>query len=99
MPTQAQMQELITNTAFDWTTINGVNGNKFTAANGNYVFFPASGYYSNGSQSKVGKHGIYWSSSPSGSGNAYTLFFYIADMSTDSPSREGGYPVRPVMDA
>ena len=44
-PTQAQFEELTANTTYEWTTINGVNGGKFTAQNGNYVFFPAAGEY------------------------------------------------------
>jgi len=45
MPTPSQLGELTDNTTHQWTTINGVNGCKFTAQNGNYVFFPAAGKY------------------------------------------------------
>lgn len=67
MPTGLQMQELTANTTYEWTTINGVNGGKFTATNGNYVFFPADGNWRNGSQSNVGNIGCYWGSSSRGS--------------------------------
>ena len=44
-PTQTQFEELTATTTDTWETINGVNGAKFTATNGNYVFFPAAGEY------------------------------------------------------
>ena len=46
IPTAANFQELINNTTFQFIENfngSGVNGGKFTAQNGNYVFFPASG--------------------------------------------------------
>ena len=51
MPTQAQMQELIDNTTYEMVTIDGVNGCKFTASNGEYIFFPNGGNYYNDSTS------------------------------------------------
>ena len=98
MPTKTQMQELINNTTYQWTTINGVNGGKFTATNGNYVFFPAAGRWSNGSQNSVVNFGYCWGSSPDGSGSAYYLGFYNGSRSVYNSSREYGYPVRPVKD-
>ena len=41
IPTSAQCAELTANTTYEWTTIDGVNGGKFTAQNGNYIFIPA----------------------------------------------------------
>ena len=73
MPTKAQCEELTANTTYEWTTIDGVVGSKFTASNGNYIFFPAAGYYGNGSQGGVGSYGEYWSSSPDSKTNAYGL--------------------------
>lgn len=46
IPTQAQFQELINNTTIQSVTNfngSGVNGFKFTAPNGNYIFLPAAG--------------------------------------------------------
>lgn len=97
MPTRAQMQELTANTTYEWTTINGVNGGKFTATNGNYVFFPAAGYWDNGSQLYVGNYGSYWGSSPNGSYRACNLHFVDGDKGMDNNFREGGCSVRPVI--
>ena len=96
MPTMAQMQELTANTTYEWATINGVNGGKFTAQNGNYVFFPAAGNWSYGSQYSVGKGGRYWGSSPNGSSDAYLLYFVDGDKDVYGEIRESGYSVRPV---
>ena len=97
MPTREQMQELTANTTYEWTTINGVNGGKFTATNGNYVFFPAAGGWSSGSQSFVGDDGYYWGSSPFDSDSAYVLGFGNGIEVVDSCSREVGCSVRPVV--
>ena len=97
MPTRAQMEELTANTTYEWTTINGVNGGKFTATNGNYVFFPAAGFWFNGSQYGVGNRGGYWGSSPDGSVDACSLGFGSGGKGVDGGSRKGGGSVRPVV--
>ena len=97
MPTQAQMQELIANTTYEWTTINGIKGGKFTATNGNYVFLPAAGYWYNGSQNRVGINGYYRGSSPNGSNNAYYLDFNNGNKHVYDNYRNLGYSVRPVV--
>lgn len=46
MPTEAQMEELIANTTYQFVTDyegSGINGGLFTAQNGNSIFFPAAG--------------------------------------------------------
>ena len=49
MFTQAQGQELINGTNSTWTTINGVNGRKFTSKtdSSKYIFLPAGGMWGN----------------------------------------------------
>lgn len=44
MPTSAEFQELRNNCTWEWTQINGVNGYKVTAENGNSIFLPSAGY-------------------------------------------------------
>ena len=96
MPTQVQMQELIDNTTYEFTTINGVNGAKFTALNGNYVFFPAAGYWDN-FQYGVGSGGDYWGSSPEGSYGAYYLNFDNGSKGIDGGIRHLGCSVRGII--
>lgn len=47
MPTEQQINELIENTNYSFTTINGVNGGKYTSKtdSNKYVFFPAAGQW------------------------------------------------------
>ena len=65
MPTKDEFQELIDNTTKEWTTINGVNGYKFTSKTdtSKYIFIPAAGYYDYSSAYDVGFGGFVWSSS------------------------------------
>ena len=98
MPTQAQWQELTANTTYTWEyNFNGVNGGKFTAQNGNYVFFPASGFFNGGSQSNVGDYGHYWSSTPNGRLSAEHLAFSSDFKNVFDRNRFYGLPIRPVI--
>ena len=45
MPSLEQMNELLDNCSSEWTTLNGINGYKFTATNGGSVFLPAAGHH------------------------------------------------------
>lgn len=97
MPTNTQFEELTANTSYEWTTINGVNGGKFTATNGNYVFLPAAGNWYYGSQNSVGSYSTYWGSSPNGSDRAYYLYFGDGYEDMDTDYRKYGYSVRGVI--
>ena len=60
MPTPGDLQELIDNTVYEWTTVNGVNGGLFTSKiNGQKIFFPAAGACIYGSIFQVGSIGVY----------------------------------------
>ena len=65
MPTKTQFEELIDETDNEWTSINGVNGFKFTNKldSSKYIFLPAAGYCRSSNLSSVGNEGRYWSSS------------------------------------
>lgn len=98
MPTITEMQELIDNCTFEWTTLNGVNGAKFTGPNGNNIFMPAAGDH-NGSDFNFNEtRGQYMSSNLSES-NAY---FYSGLILTSNNhevyegNRYVGRSVRPV---
>lgn len=44
MPTESEYQELYNNCTSEWTTLNGINGRKFTSTkNGKSIFLPAAG--------------------------------------------------------
>lgn len=61
-PTKEQIQELLGFCSSEWTTLNGVNGRKFTGPNGGTIFLPAAGFRGNGGVDLVGSLGDYWSS-------------------------------------
>ena len=63
MPTIEEWQELCDNTTVIWTIQDGVNGELFTASNGNSIFMPAAGIRLNNSLELEGCDGNYWSSS------------------------------------
>lgn len=81
MPSEAQFEELIVNTDRSWTTIDGVNGYKFTSRkNINlFIFIPAAGFCDGSSLHSVGSDGFVWSRSlrPVGSRYAYDLYFHL----------------------
>ena len=95
MPTQTEIQELLDNTTNEWTQVNGVNGRKFTASNGNSIFIPAAG---NCNDDSVGSDGSVWSSSLNTSypSNAWYLYFNSDDCSMGYNSRYYGQSVRGV---
>ena len=97
MPTNTEIQELIDNTTNEWTQVNGVNGMKFTASNGNSIFIPASGYRSDSSFYNQGSYASLWSSSlPSSVFNNAYYWDLRANDTEGSESRENGFAVRGV---
>lgn len=79
MPTKAEWEELINNTTAEWTTMNGVNGRKFTASNGNSLFLPAAGGRGGSRLYSAGSNGVYWFSSLYESNPSYAWAFRIIE--------------------
>ena len=65
MPTKNELNELINNCTWTWTTQNGVKGYNVEGPNGNSIFLPAAGYRRWSSLDYAGSDGFYWSSMPS----------------------------------
>ena len=67
MPTLGECQELIDNCTWEWTTLNGVYGRKFTSNKSGYtdkwIFLPAAGFQNVSSLDYASEEGFYWSSS------------------------------------
>ncbi len=101
MPSHAQQEELVNNTTSEWTTVNGINGCKFTGSNGGTIFLPAAGGRWDSSLWYVGSSGDYWSSllDESNLDDALVLMFdsgnawFMVDPNTRC---DGGLSVRPV---
>lgn len=99
-PTSAQIQELLSNCTYQWTTQNGINGGKFTGSNGGTLFFPAAGgrWWSSDLYG-AGSYGDYWSSTlnESNPSRAYYLSFYSGGAYWSYGfDRSCGLSVRPV---
>jgi len=112
MPTKAQFEELIANTTYTWETNfngSGVGGAKFTAANGNYIFLPASGMpYNDGTIDDRNYLGSYMSSTPADGVTENPYWWWYLDLSTyrsprihieNTTGEFAGLSVRGVMDS
>ena len=101
MPTRTEMQELIDNCTWTWTTQKGVSGYKVTSKlNSNYIFLPAAGYRDRASLNNAGVSGNYWSSSPNkyiiDNIDADYLNFYSSSHNVSNYGRDLGNSIRPV---
>lgn len=99
IPTKEEMQELLNNCTSEWTTVNGVNGRKYTSKiNGNSIFLPAAGNRYGSSLNLAGYNGEYWSSTPNESITYYACYldFYSGDFILGWLKRGLGFSVRPV---
>ena len=91
LPTKAQLEEL--NNKCKWTLIG--RGYKVTGPNGNSIVLPAAGRrLCDGDVYGVGIRGLYWSSTPDGSGNAWGLNFHYSEVSMARDDRCQGQSVR-----
>jgi hypothetical protein len=98
IPTEAEIMELMSNCTWERTTQNGVNGCKVTSdINGNSIFLPAAGNYTNVGD-KIGEVGFYWSSllNTDLPHQAYKLAFTEDTMGFTANARFYAFPVRPV---
>lgn len=108
MPTMDEWMELVYETDYEYTTVNGVRGERFISkTNGNSIFVPISGWYDEEGFHVSEYRGWYWSSTldweineePSG---AWRFWFDTRDSHNSAfctgTSRYEGFQVRPVLD-
>jgi len=99
MPTMSEMEELINNCSWTWTSFNGTNGYRVTSSiNGNSIFLPAAGYRYNLTPEYAESSGCYWSSSLGEKGPRETVFLGFSEsrIYVNSRYRYLGQTVRPV---
>ena len=99
MPNQSQMELLNSKCTNEWTTINGVNGRKYTGPNGASIFLPASGDKLYNDVYDVDNYGYYWSSTQVSDvvDYAHDIYFHKDNSFVDYSHRSYGRSVRPVM--
>lgn len=102
IPTKAQIDELLENCTWEWTTLNEVNGYRVTGKKPGYtdrsIFLPVTGEYNDGKVFDYRLHGYYWSRNCGTvtSETAYTLEVYTKGSSAEIQSRYKSLAVRPV---
>ena len=100
MPTDAELTELREECTWEWISINGVNGYKVTAPNGDYIFIPAAGFRDGTGRSYAGSRGGFWTSSLKTDYPSYAFGVYFASsfVSSSTSTRCCGQSIRPVHD-
>ncbi|MCQ2350451.1 MAG: hypothetical protein MJ003_00560 [Paludibacteraceae bacterium] len=104
MPTKEDFDALLANCTVEWKSAKesgyGVAGRLYTGKgdySGNSVFFPAAGWCDSGKIKLTVYFGYYWSPSPDGSSNAFSLSFGSGNQMVSKNKRSCGYPVRAVL--
>jgi hypothetical protein len=78
LPTEEQIQELISKTTQAFVSEGGVDGVRFTASNGNSIFLPVAGYR-NGEELASDGSGYYWTGTINLVNDAYGKTLKISD--------------------
>lgn len=83
MPTVQEFEELFSCCTKEWTTVDGVQGYKFTGPNGNSIFLPAAGSRTQNTISGEGSEGRYLTGSVNVNDSDYAMS-YIFNSGTDA---------------
>ena len=98
IPTQYELNELMTECTWKYERLNGVNGFRVTGPNGNSIFMPCAGQKYDNNTSNVGGTGFYWTSGLATSLYAPAMYFHSgSDPAFMNYSREQGMSIRPVL--
>ena len=99
MPTESELDELLSNCTWKWVTQDGVNGQLVTGPNGNSIFLPATGWIDKLARANAGSYGCYYSSALSSERSDRARAMYISNGGSGlyDTSRISGYAVRPVL--
>ena len=97
MPTKDQCQEL-KNTNHTWTTINGVNGGKFTSKtdSSKYIFLPAGGQWSNTNFFGTNTYNYSWTTIKHFANDSFVMYVFNDIINTPDISRCLGCSVRAI---
>ncbi|MBQ7967382.1 MAG: hypothetical protein IJ290_05640 [Bacteroidaceae bacterium] len=95
MPTLSEVQEFW-ECSWEWTTVNGVSGQKVTGPNGKSIFFPAAGCREGTKVQYRGSSGGYWSGTLN-HWDAYVITIERGGVHWIDYGRSHGRTVRPVI--
>ncbi len=98
MPSSEQIEELINSCTWQWTSLNGVNGNLGTAPNGNTIFLPAAGRCYKSSFFHQESSGYSWSRTLSSTFDWYANYLYSSSglLGNSGTDRYYGLTIRAV---
>ena len=101
MPTREEVDELINECEWEWTSEGDHNGCRVTGPSGNSIFLPAAGERYGTSNNNAGTVGCYWISTSgstfqSGLGLFFGIYYNISNIGGDN--RYYGHSVRAVSD-
>ena len=103
MPSNNQFIELRDNCNSEWTTLNGIEGMKYIASNGNAIFLPVSGYKRTDELWESNTWAVFWTSQDLGRYFPYQInidqygMFTLDAMFRADEGRYEGLSVRPVV--
>lgn len=98
MPSQEEMDELINNCTWTWTSRNGVTGYEITGPSGRSIFMPAGGSIYGQQNANKGNQGRYWTGTFASTGeySANALSFMDGSKYCSTSTRFEGCNVRAV---
>lgn len=105
MPTKSELEELLTDCSWTWTTRSGIKGYNIAGTNGQSIFLPANGEYSSDEKgAKAGVYGEYWSGTFKTTTDFYShsyalMFTQLTRKEVGGYYRHVGLAIRPVTTA
>lgn len=98
MPSDEQIDELLTECRWTWTTYKGVEGYTVLGTNKNSIFLPITGYYEGTELKRATSAGFFWSRTAANNADAQSFYIGISqsDRGCDEDLRYYGQPIRPI---
>jgi hypothetical protein len=98
LPMADEVKELLLCTTHEWATVEGVQGIRFTADNGNSIFLPAAGSRSGQTVANAASVGNYWLGQVDGTNNEFgrILQFSSSSAGLETLARNVAASARPV---
>lgn len=100
LPSREEIEEIVAECTWEWTSVDGMNGCKITGPNGNHIFVPAAGCYIGAELKMLGQNGMYHSYKMCGDYVNFSYGFHFGEgddnYQLDWLYRAYGRSIRPV---